>query len=217
MAETTVLKSSASPKVPKPASANAEATLSGALPVVNVSMGSGGKPAVASAGQMVKQGVVILPPKNQRRHGVVIGPIGGGGSSTETLVSALSADQLLLCRHAIAAYVTAQGEGAPTVTLAKETIKAIDDEITRGMERAARVLPPMIAASPGARGTNVGAPRGILPRGPLPPVVVDLRETEGNASVPQQAAPRVPFDPKVPTPMPDIDAESIEIDPDGAA
>ncbi len=162
MAETTVLKSSASPKIPKPASAKAEATFTGPLPVVKVSMGSGGAPQVASAGQMVKQGVVILPPKNQRRSGVIIGPVGGGGTAAEVL-PAFTPDQLLLCRHLVAEYLPAQ-EGELNAQLAKGTLAALDEELTRAMDRVAApkpLQPVVVASAGGSRTAAASAPRRV--------------------------------------------------------
>lgn len=180
MAETTVLRSSAINRTPN-GGAKPQAQLSGALPVVQVNMNSGG-PQVQGGQGTVKQGVTLLPPKGARRtfttgglpnqpakQGVVILPPKGQVPPAMG-ASLLKEDHLLLCRHLTDKYLTelraspseAQLEEttARNIKLAEETISTIDAqmvELTAAAAiaaTAATVPPPPRAVSVGARTTS---------------------------------------------------------------
>jgi hypothetical protein len=203
VAETTVLRS---PGIIRNASPNAtssrpNATLSGALPVVNVNMNAGGPQ--RQGGQQVRQGVTILPPKagtlnfrtgglpNQpAKQSVVILPpkeqrAGAGVSSP------LTADQLLLCRHLADKYLgevrasadEAQADGtvADNIKLAESTVVSIDAAMV-AMTAAAAIAaaptpPPQQRSQVAQRSTQVAAsatPRRVVRPSPLPPVIVKM-------------------------------------------
>lgn len=207
MAETTVLRS---PGIIRNASPNAtssrpNATLSGALPVVNVNMNAGGPQ--RQGGQQVRQGVTILPPKagtlqfrtgglpNQpAKQSVVILPpkeqragVGAGASAP------LTADQLLLCRHLAEKYLSdartsideAQADGAASdnIKLAEATIVAIDATMA-AMTAAAAVAaapppPPTQRSQVAQRSIQVAAsttPRRVARPSPLQPVIVKMED-----------------------------------------
>ncbi len=191
MSETTILRSSAinrsaSPNS-KPGSANAE--LSGALPMVQVNMNSGGQPKVnytsGLSNQPAKQGVVILQKKEQQQRAIAVPP-------------ALTADQLLLCRHlaekylgeARAAIRLAESDGAAAadvefaeativanVKLAEATIVAIDAAMTAMTAAAALAAtpppPPRTVATSGrsTQGVSSVTPRRVARPAPAPVIV----------------------------------------------
>jgi hypothetical protein len=195
MAETTVLRSSA---INRPVggggtSGKPHAQLSGALPVVQVNMNAGG-PQIQGGQATAKQGVTILPPKGGRRNfttgglpnqpakqSVVILP----PKELRSPASALTADQLLLCRHLADKYLSELRAGlgdAPAeevttnnIKLAEETIVAIDAAMTAITTAAAVVT----AAAPAPRAVavrpqNVQAASTTTPRRvarPVPPPV----------------------------------------------
>jgi hypothetical protein len=199
MAETTVLRSNAINRTPN-GGAKPQAQLSGALPVVQVNMNTGG-PQVQGGQGTVRQGVTILPPKagTQRfttgglpnqpaKQGVVILPpkeLRDGAGPT-----ALTADQLLLCRHLADKYLgelrTAAGEAqvdeatANNIKLAEATIVTIDKAMVASTAAAAAAA---AAAAPAPRAVAVGArggqgaatstPRRVARPAP-PPVVVKM-------------------------------------------
>ncbi len=127
MAETTVLRSSAINRTPN-RGAKPQAQLSGAHPVVQVNMNSGG-PTVQGGQGTARQGVVLLPPKGGTRafttgglpnqpakQSVVISPPKDPRYAAAAAVqqvqqghlvqqAQLSPDQLLLCRHLVDKYL----------------------------------------------------------------------------------------------------------------
>lgn len=210
MAETTVLRSSAINRTPN-AGAKPQAQLSGALPVVQVNMNSGG-PQQNGQGAL-KQGVTLLPPKGARRQfttgglpnqpakqSVEIYPpkdprIAGLAAAT---AATLSADQLLLCRHLTDKYLgelrTASGEAeldeaaTNNVQLAEATIATIDASmaaITAAAAAAAAVPPPqrVVAASPRSSQTPSATPRRVARPAP---VIVKM---DGGVPVPDDESP----------------------------
>lgn len=200
MAETTVLRSSAINRTPN-GGAKPQAQLSGALPVVQVNMNSGG-PKVSGGQSTTRQGVTILPPKagTQRfttgglpnqpaKQGVVILPP-REQQLAAAAVAALSADQLMLCRHLADKYLgelrisggeTPGEETAESIKIAEVTIVAIDASIAAMTAAAAAAAAAAVAVTPTPpRAANVRgsthvttAPRRVArPGAPLPPVVV---------------------------------------------
>jgi hypothetical protein len=171
MAETTVLRSSAINRTPNKG-AKPQAQLSGALPVVQVNMNSGG-PQIQGGQGTARQGVTILPPKGARRNfstgglpnqpakqGVVILPPKEQRASAAQ--APLTADQLLLCRHLADKYLVelrstaevqvegeqqVEGSVSDNIKLAEVTIAAIDSAMAE-MTAAAAVAVAAAAAPP---------------------------------------------------------------------
>lgn len=199
MAETSVLRSSSINRTPN-AGAKPQAQLSGALPVVNVNMNSGG-PQIQGGQGTARQGVTLLPPKGARRNfstgglpnqpakqSVVILPPKEQGAAAS---SSLMADQLLLCRHLTDKYLgelragvgeaSAEETTLDNIKLAEATISAIDGAMAE-MTAAAAIAaapaapPPRRAVAAGARSAqNVAsaAPRRVMRPAP-PPVSVRM-------------------------------------------
>lgn len=192
MAETTVLRSSAVNRTPN-VGAKAQAQLSGALPVVQVNMNSGG-PQVQNGRGTPRQGVTLLPPKGARRQfttgglpnqgakpAVVILPPQGSPGGVEV---SLSADQLLFCRYLVDKRL---GELRQTSTepdettrrdldLGEATLAGIDSTLNALTAAAAMAAPPPRAVTVGARGQANAAPRRVVRpgAGAPPPVVVQM-------------------------------------------
>ena len=200
MAETSVLRSSAINRSASPnaTSSRPQAQLSGALPVVQVNMNSGG-PQVQGGQSTVRQGVTLLPPKGAKRNfttgglpnqpakqGVVILPPKELRSAT---ASPLTADQLLFCRHLADKYLgelranlgeaSPEGVTADNLKLAEATVTAIDIAMTM----ITTVAAVEVAAPPAARAVAVGSqhtqnastttPRRVSRPAP-PPVAVKM-------------------------------------------
>ena len=198
MAETTVLRSSAINRTPN-GGAKPQAQLSGALPVVHVNMNSGG-PKV-QGGQQVRQGVQILPPKAGTRNfttgglpnqpakqGVVILP-------PKEQRAALTADQLLLCRHLADKYlgelrastsevevegVAVDQAAADHVKFAEAMIVTIDVMMAAMTAAAAKAAaaaaappPPRVVAAGPRQVAASAAPRRVSRPAP-PPVIVKM-------------------------------------------
>jgi len=204
MAETTV-RSSAIVRnaTPQANSSKPHATMSGALPVVNVNMNAGG-PQI-QGGQQVRQGVTILPPKAGQRN-FTTGGLPNQPAKQSVVISApkgavaaapspeLSADQLLLCRHLAVKYVDDQrallgGDPLPeealgNIQLAEATIVTIDAVMTAmTAAKAAAVVPTPAPTQPSRSVANQrsvqlaasAAPRRIArPGAPPPPVIVTM-------------------------------------------
>ena len=170
MAETTVLRSSAVNRTPNGGAAP-RTQLSGALPVVNVNMNSGGPS--RQGGQMVRQGVTILPPKggtakfstgglpNQpAKQSVVISAPKDPRYALQAAVAngavnpaeMLTADQLMLCRHLVDKYLgdlrkasdEAEADGATgdNIKLAEAAIITIDAQMAALTAAAAAAAAP---------------------------------------------------------------------------
>lgn len=197
MAETTV-RSSAIVRnaTPQANSSRPHATMSGALPVVNVNMNAGG-PQI-QGGQQVRQGVTILPPKAGQRN-FTTGGLPNQPAKQSVVISApkgaigtappagLTADQLLLCRHLSVKYLDDQralvgGDQTPEETpgniqLAEATIAALDATMS-AMTAAAAVVaapvsPPRAVGNPrSVQLAASAAPRRITRPGPTPPPVI---------------------------------------------
>lgn len=215
MAETSVLRSSAINRTPNPG-AKPQAQLSGVHPVVQVNMANGG-PIQQNGQGTVRQGVVLLPPKGARRNfttgglpnqgakpSVVISApkdprIAAAAANAATVASAMTADQLLFCRHLVDKYAgdlrAASGEAqldeasTNNLQLAEATIVTIDsalEAITQAAAEAAAAAvappPPPRAVAAGRSQTIVAGPRRVpRPGAPLPPVVVKM---ENGAPIP---------------------------------
>jgi hypothetical protein len=173
MAETSVLRSSAINRTPNPG-AKPQAQLSGAHPVVQVNMSNGG-PVQQNGQGLVRQGVVLLPPKGARRNfttgglpnqgaksSVVISPpkdprVAAIAATTATVASSMTSDQLLFCRHLVDKYLgevrAASGEAqldeaaTSNLQLAEATIVTIDLAM-EAITRAAAEAAAAAAAPP---------------------------------------------------------------------
>jgi hypothetical protein len=180
MAETTVLKSSASPRNASPSmnGGSAYTQLSATLPMVNVTMTQG----QAVQGNQPNKNVVVMP----RRGAGGAGPRAAPGvlpmvqvnmtqgtarnasrnapaparPQLEQSISIapefplLSSDQLMLCRHLAVQYLEQQEPGSENATLAASTIAAIDQSLTSAAATAAAQQ-----AAPGVRKVIVSSPR----------------------------------------------------------
>jgi hypothetical protein len=193
VADTTVLRSSAINRTPN-AGAKAQAQLSGALPVVQVNMNSGG-PQVQNGRGTPRQGVTLLPPKGARRQfttgglpnqgakpAVVILPPQGTQGGVEV---SLSADQLLFCRYLVDKRLgeLRQAGTEPDETtrrdldLGEATLSGIDSTLNALTAAAAMAAaPPPRAVTVGSRGQANAAPRRVVRpgAGAPPPVVVQM-------------------------------------------
>lgn len=172
MAETTVLRSSGSPRQTAPRGSKPGVTLSGKHGTVNVVMGSGGKPIVQGKDSNTHQApnVVILPPKG-RRSGVIVHPV-------PTVIagpSPLSTEQLMLCRHLVTAYLDSPEVSIENVTIGAATLQAIDQALGVGVDAvvdgpsAAAVVPqarpPVVVTGPRSQAQTASAPRRIVRAG----------------------------------------------------
>lgn len=209
MADTTVLRSSAVNRTPNPG-AKPQAQLSGVHPTLHVNMSNGG-PVQQNGQGLVRQGVVLLPPKGARRQ-FTTGGLPNQGAKPSVVISApkdprfaaavagaaapaLSADQLLFCRHLVDKYVgevkAAAGEAQLDETatnnlqLAEATIVTIDlamEAITRATAEAAAAVaaPPPRAVAAGRSQATVAAPRRVPRPGspPPPPLIVKMENGE---------------------------------------
>lgn len=182
--DTTILRSSASPKrtSSKEMSANAHVQLSNALPVVNVTMGNG-RPQQKNS--MQKGNVVVWggqggnkrPPSN-----VQILDKKGAGSSVVVMPKAaptFSNGALLLFQTLVTGYIAEQSEEGGDLTAA-DLARGILSEVEAALNPAAvKASPAMIAHQVGqSSGARPGAaPRGVqrASTGTLPMVNVDLR------------------------------------------
>jgi hypothetical protein len=174
MAETTVLRSSAINRTPNPG-AKPQAQLSGVHPVVQVNMSNGG-PVQQNGQGLVRQGVVLLPPKGARRNfttgglpnqgakpSVVISApkdprIAAAATTAATVASTMTMDQLMFLRHRASSYVdevkTAAGEAqldeatTNNLQLAEATIGTIDLAMEQITQAAEAAAAAAAAAAP---------------------------------------------------------------------
>lgn len=193
MAETTVLRSTASPKNASPVATgggNAHAQLSGPLPLVQVTM-SQGRPV---QGTQPQKNVVVMPLRNQpgARPPTVQRTTGQLGTPTPAPqrpqrgqrqiaavapASELSSDQLMLCRHLLTQHL--ESENPVNGALASDAIAAIDRQLaaatvadeeaaSAAATAAARRLAPgvtkVVVSSPRASQIGATAPRGVPSR-----------------------------------------------------
>lgn len=183
MAETTVLRSSASPRNTSPVTSTAtpHVQVSGALPLVNVVMGgAGGKVPVPAGSQPAKQGVVVMPlkgtvPQPQRGPGGFVGKVEILPPRTAAPKPALSSDELMLCRHLVTRYQDdAAFEGNDeNIKLAAATLASLDQALADAAAIAA--APPaaarrVVASGPGVQVAAAAAPRRVPARPPAPQV-----------------------------------------------
>ena len=194
MSETTILRSNSINRTPN-AGAKPQAQLSGAHPVINVTMNSGG-PQVNGGQQTLKQGVTILPPKagSQRfttgglpnqpaKQGVVV-----FHKEKTAGIPSLSAEQFMLCRHLVDKYLgehrTAASEAEPdqavveNVKVAEGALAAIDTAMAAitaaAAAAAAKPEPRTVAAGPRmSQAAAHAAPRRVARPAP-PPVTVTM-------------------------------------------
>jgi len=185
MAETSVLRSSASPQNASPLSATPQAKMSGPHPLVQVQMGSGGKPIIGGANQGPARSVVILPPKGARAPAPQLAQQQAAASAP---VSPITSDQLLLCRHLVdkhfAELTASSPENTSAIDLAISTLDAIDGALAAAnaaRAQAAKPRPPAVvvtnpraAAAPGAT-----APRRVMREQPAQ--VIDAPATDASA------------------------------------
>ncbi len=178
MAETSILKSSASPVTTsnRGSSATPHTQVSGPLPVVSVTMGSGGRPQVGGS-QMVQGRKVEVFPVGSRP-----------GTAAPQLVSAppaLSAGTLALARGLIGAYIAEQsGEGGnpADAELAQVALQEVEAMIA-GARPAVKQVAVAVAAAPSNGRATATAPRRVTPanrqpRGPLPIVEVNMDQAD---------------------------------------
>jgi len=238
MAETTVLRGAGIVRNASPNATTSQpsAQLSGQHKTVNVTMGSGGKPQVQGQNQgqqMVRQGVVLLPPKagaRQFRTGesapgqpakstvTVFERPGAGAQALPGTPEAppLSADQLMLCRHLVDKYVTEQkaievpdGTSAQNTKIAEDALKIIDAQIAVATAAAAAIA---------AEAAAVAASAAMAAAAPPPPpkaVSVGTRQIQANAGPRRVARPNRPAPPPVVVNM--TDGEPQVVDPSEAA
>lgn len=203
MAETTLLRSSA---IVRNTAGKQDPQLSGQHKTVHVNMNAGGAQSIQGGGSQLSQqqaqankGVTILPPKGGTRT-FTTGNLPNQGAKPNVLVfqkdqrgtatpaAALTADQLLLCRHLADKYLgelrAAVGEAQPdeattnNIKLAEATIAAVDATMAALTAAAAAAAvavaaPPPRAVAAGSRSVQAAtaAPRRVVRSGPVPPPV----------------------------------------------
>jgi hypothetical protein len=212
VAETTLLRSSA---IVRNTAGKQDPQLSGQHKTVHVNMNAGGAQSIQGGGSQLAQqqaqankGVTILPPKGGTRT-FTTGGLPNQGAKPNVLVfqkdqraaasaAALTADQLLLCRHLADKYLgelrAAVGEAQPdeattnNIKLAEATIAAVDGTMAALTAAAAAVAaaPPRAVAA-GSRSVQAAAtaPRRVT-RSPLPPLAVKM---DGNVAIVEDLAP----------------------------
>jgi len=186
MAETSVLRSSASPQNASPLSATPQAKMSGPHPLVQVQMGSGGKPIIGGANQGPARSVVILPPKGAR----ALAPQLAQQVAPAAPVSPITSDQLLLCRHLVdkhfAELTASSPENTGAIDLAVSTLDAIDGALAAAnaaRAQPAKPRPPaVVVTNPRSSATAPGAtaPRRVM-REPAPAQVIDAPASDASA------------------------------------
>lgn len=187
MAESVILRSSASPKNASPTSANPQVKTSGPLPLVQVTMGSGNAPKQAGENRSVtlgpvRGGVTRDGKVIQARHAPQLAARGVQVQQALPAPSAMMPEQLMLCRHLTSEYLKAQQEAAAgedppaetaaNVELAEATIAAIDAALAPPVP-ARRPLPPVLVDNRVDHRPQAGANRRIAAPAP-PPVVVAM-------------------------------------------
>ncbi len=206
MAETTVLRSSASPRNVSAAAqgGNPHTQLSSSLPLVNVVMGGvSGKQPVVQDGRQPKQGVVVLPMRGQRSVGQQRQAL--TQPAAPELAAPLSSEGLLLCRHLVTKYIAGAPADDTNVALAKTTLDGIDAALAAATAAAAeppmpsrQAAPRMVTVSTASRSqANIAAPpRRVVPQrgqrdpnaAPPPMVNVDMRSGTPQVEIDESAA-----------------------------
>ena len=170
MAESVLLKSSASPVNASPTSSNPSARLAGPLPLVNVTMGAGGRAQQAGAPKHVSLGPVR---GGITRDGKVIKPQNAPQLVSPGVAiddSGLSPEQLGFCRFLVDAYLKGEDVSEENAKLAQDTLAAIDVALE---PPAPAPIRHVVGASSRSPSTSAAAPRRRI-AAPPPPVIVEM-------------------------------------------
>lgn len=187
MAETSVLRSSASPRPTSPQtnSASAHVQTSGPLPIVQVSMNNGKAQQTNGQGAQTPRNVVVYPPKNRLGTGPAV-PQHALQAPPAPAAPVLSIDQLMLCRHLVAEYGKEGDGSAENAQLADATLVAIEQALADAQAIATRdqAIADQRAAAAARRAELAPAP--VAPR----QVAVGPRSAQLSSGIAPRRTPR---------------------------